>query len=591
MKKKITLVLSILLVVTVGGLLSYELLSKPNDNKKDSTPASSNNISKTSNNKNIIMYFPNWGVYSSEHQNMSVADIPWDKITVINHAFFTVSSSFKLESTDKDADFEKSFPHSEGWDQNQLRGHMGEYKYYKDKYPNVKVLLSVGGWTRGENFHDMAKTKENRQTFINSIIEFLNKYPFIDGIDLDWEYPGENREKDPNDDYDRGCPGGPEDKENFILLLKEIRDGYNKNDMQDKSLTIANTSNYEKLKLQEPDKYIKYLDYINVMTYDFHGSWENTTNHHSAIYKNNEDPTDYDKYTYSAEDSMKMYVKEYGIPSEKLNVGSPFYSRGWSVVDDSTGKDGLFSTAKKGYKGSWDGPQNPGGQIPWFQLKNMENKDGWKKYFDNKSKVPYLYNKELKAMLTYEDEDSLKERCDFVLKNEYGGMIIWEISGDDKSSGFPLTSIIWEKFGKPSGASKSKDSNDSKNNSSKEKEEATSNDKASNEDTHSNDKETSTSGLDTKFEITSDWGSGANWSMVITNNTGNDISGWEVSFSFPKKITQCWDGSFSNSGDTYKISNPAWGGSLKKGDSITVGGACEGDSKGLSIKNISTSIK
>ena len=592
MKKKFVFILSIILVITIGGLLSYEFISKPKKNNEDSTPANSTSIRKTNDNKNIIVYFPNWGIYSSEHQNISVADIPWDKVTVINHAFFTVSNDFKLESTDKDADFEKSLPHSEGWDQNQLRGHMGEYKYYKDKYPDVKVLLSVGGWTRGENFHAMAKTKENRSTFINSVIDFLDEYPFIDGIDLDWEYPGENREKDPNDDYDRGCPGGPEDKENYTLLLKEIREGYEKNNMKDKSLTIANTGNYEKLKLQEPDKYIKYLDYINVMTYDFHGAWEDTTNHHSPIYMNNDDPTDYSEYSYCVEDVMKMYVKEYDIPSEKLNVGSPFYSRGWSDVDDGTGEDGLFSTAKKGYKGSWDGSQNPGGQVPWFQLKEMENKDGWNKYFDKKAKVPYLYNKKLKSMISYEDEDSLKERCDFVLKNKYGGMIVWEISGDDKSAGFPITSIIWEKFGKPFGNSTSTSSgSDPKKNPENDDQEADSKGNSSDEKGASNGDATSSNGLDINFEVTSDWGTGANWSMFITNKAGKDISSWEVSFSFDKKISQCWDGTFSTSGDTYKISSPTWNTTFKNGESVTVSGACEGNSKDLNIKNVETTVK
>lgn len=520
------------------------------------------------------MYFPNWGVYSESHNNLTVGDIPWDNVTVINHAFFTVSKDFKLESTDKDADFEKSFPNSEGWDQGQLRGHIGEYKYYKSKYPNVKVLISVGGWTRGENFHDMAKTKENRKIFIDSIIDFLKKYPFIDGIDIDWEYPGENREKDPNDEYDKGCPGGPEDKENFTLLLKEIRQAYDDNNLPDKMLTIANTGNYEKLQLQEPDKYIGYLDFINVMTYDFHGAFETQTNHHASIYYNDDDPTRYNKYTFCAEDAMKMYVKEYNIPTEKLNVGSPFYSRGWSEVDDSTGKNGLFSTATKAYKGSWDNATSPGGQIPWFQIKEMENKDGWKKYWDDKAKVPYLYNKDLKSMITYEDEKSLKERCNFVIKNNYGGIIVWEITGDDKSKNFPLTTLLWESFGKTTGTSTENIS------SIKDNEENI------NEEVMNNNLD----GFNINFEVTSDWTSGVNWSMTIENNSGKDISSWKVSFDFDKKISQCWEGVLSSSGNTYTISNPSWGGSIKDGSSITVNGACEGNSKDLKIKNIKIEV-
>ncbi|WP_211135000.1 glycosyl hydrolase family 18 protein [Clostridium paraputrificum] len=580
MKKKLLISASIALILCLSLFISYRNITKNNFNNNSTVNEEVSNNSATNqnntynNNKNIIMYFPNWGVYSESHNNLTVGDIPWDKVTLINHAFFTVSKEFKLESTDKDADFEKSFPNSEGWNQDQLRGHIGEYKYYKSKYPNVKVLISVGGWTRGENFHDMSKTKENRKIFIDSIIDFLKKYPFIDGIDIDWEYPGENREKDPNDEYDKGCPGGPEDKENFTLLLKEIRQAYNDNNFSNKMLTIANAGNYEKLQLQEPDKYIKYLDFINVMTYDFHGAFESKTNHHSPIYYNDDDPTRYNKYTFCAEDALKMYVKEYNIPTEKLNVGSPFYSRGWSEVDDSTGTNGLFSTATKAYKGSWDSATSPGGQIPWFQIKEMENKDGWKKYWDDKAKVPYLYNKNLKSMITYEDEKSLKERCNFVIKNNYGGIIVWEITGDDKSKNFPLTTLLWESLGKTTETS-------TENNSS-----IKDNEENINEEVMNNNLDD----FNINFEVTSDWTSGANWSMTIENNSGNDISSWKVSFDFDKKISQCWEGVLSSSGNTYTISNPSWGGSIKDGSSIKVNGACEGNSKDLKIKNIKIEV-
>lgn len=580
MKKKLLISASIALILCLSLFISYRNITKNNFNNNSTVNEEVSNNSATNqnntynNNKNIIMYFPNWGVYSESHNNLTVGDIPWDKVTLINHAFFTVSKEFKLESTDKDADFEKSFPNSEGWNQDQLRGHIGEYKYYKSKYPNVKVLISVGGWTRGENFHDMSKTKENRKIFIDSIIDFLKKYPFIDGIDIDWEYPGENREKDPNDEYDKGCPGGPEDKENFTLLLKEIRQAYNDNNFSNKMLTIANAGNYEKLQLQEPDKYIRYLDFINVMTYDFHGAFESKTNHHSPIYYNDDDPTRYNKYTFCAEDALKMYVKEYNIPTEKLNVGSPFYSRGWSEVDDSTGTNGLFSTATKAYKGSWDSATSPGGQIPWFQIKEMENKDGWKKYWDDKAKVPYLYNKNLKSMITYEDEKSLKERCNFVIKNNYGGIIVWEITGDDKSKNFPLTTLLWESLGKTTETS-------TENNSS-----IKDNEENINEEVMNNNLDD----FNINFEVTSDWTSGANWSMTIENNSGNDISSWKVSFDFDKKISQCWEGVLSSSGNTYTISNPSWGGSIKDGSSIKVNGACEGNSKDLKIKNIKIEV-
>lgn len=446
MKKIIALMTSAILAssILLGATVKETVSEGVNNNVVETT-----NKSGATDGKNVIAYFPNWGMYNQNHQMIQVGDMPWDKLTVINHAFFTVNKDFKLETTDLYADFDKPMAHSEGWE--GLRGFMGEYKYYKQLYPDVKVLISVGGWTRGENFHDMAKTEATRKVFIDSVVEFLQMYPFIDGIDIDWEYPGIDRERDKNDEWDRGCPGGPEDKENYTLLLKEIREAYNTNGLEECMLTIADSAGYDKVALQEPDKFIEYLDFINVMTYDLHGAFEDVTNHHAAIYPNPNDPSGTEptdiKNMYNTQSAMKVYTDVYGIAPEKLNVGTPFYSRGWGGVDPSTGTDGLFAKATGKHIGSWDNIHSPGGQYGWFQLKKMENTGGWVKYRDDIAKVPYLYNKSIGAMLTYEDEISLAERCDFITENNYGGMIIWEISGDDIKADYPMTTIIADKIG------------------------------------------------------------------------------------------------------------------------------------------------
>jgi len=423
----------------IGVLLSLALLVTM-------IPAGTGTV-KAAGGKNIVAYFPNWGIYNSAHRSMTVGMIPWDKVTVINHAFFEVDSSFKLASTDTFADFDKMMEHSEGWDANQLRGHFGEYKYYKNLYPNVKVIISVGGWTRGQNFHAMALTSSGRAVFIQSIVDFLKKYPFIDGIDLDWEYPGVNRAADPNDQYDRGCPGGPEDKQNFTSLLREIRQAYNNNGLSGKLLTIAVPSGYDKLALQEPDVYAQYLDWLNVMTYDMHGAWETTTNHQSPLYANPNDPSATApvdiKNKYNTDAAMKTLQQVYKVPAEKLYVGTPYYSRGWKGV--TGGINGMYGTATGAATGTWDNPQSPGGQYPYFTLKTMENQGGYVKYRDDTyTKTPWLYNAAQGIVLSYEDTTSLSARCDYINSNGYGGLILWEISGD--TSDYELTTLAHQKL-------------------------------------------------------------------------------------------------------------------------------------------------
>lgn len=396
--------------------------------------------------KRVIAYFPNWGTYNAAHKNMTVGMIPWNYVSVVNHAFFEVGSDFKLASTDTYADFDKIFDHSEGWEPGNLRGHFGEYKYYKQQYPGVKVMVSVGGWTRGQNFHAMALTAANRAIFVQSVVDFLNQYPFIDGIDIDWEYPGVDRAADPNDEYDKGCPGGPEDKENYTALLREIRQGLDNNGLSSKILSIATAAGYDKLELQEPDIFAQYVDWINVMTFDFHGAWETTTNHATPLYVNPDDPSATSpvdiKNKYNVDYAMRNLRDNYHIPADKLNAATPFYSRGWKGV--SGGTDGMFANATGATVGSWDNPNSPGGQFPYSELKAMENAGGYVKYRDTYARTPWLYNASTGVTLTYEDEQSLSEKCDYINSNGFGGLMIWEISGDD--SNFTLTKLAYNKL-------------------------------------------------------------------------------------------------------------------------------------------------
>lgn len=536
--------------------------------------------------KRVVAYFPNWGTYGSNHQNMAVGDIPWNKVTHINHAFFTVNSSFKLESTDAFADFEKTFPHSEGWsDPNRLAGHMAEYKYYKSQYPNVKLFISVGGWTRGQNFHAMAKTSATRKVFIDSVIEFLNTYPFVDGIDIDWEYPGIDRPTDPYDQYDYGCPGGPEDGANFTLLLKELREAYNAHNLRNKLLTIAAPAGMEKIKLTNPSEYSKYLDFINVMTYDMHGAWEGQTNHQSAIYKSSDDPSSSQMLT--TEEAMKIFTDQYGIPASKLNVGTPFYSRGWAGINNNTGKDGLYATTTSYYRGSWDLPSHPqpGGQVPYYELKQLETTNGWQKYRDYKAKVPYLYNKSKGIMLSYEDEASLTERSRFIKDNGYGGLVIWQLTGDIKNQGFPMTSLAFDLM--RDGASLPAPTPEPQPTPTPTPEPSPQPNPTPDPDPQPAPTPTETT-FKFDFKIASSWGSGFTYQAELTNNTTQTINNIELKFNLDTKLTSAWSDMklIKENNGQYVFQPASWITNFAPGQTLRFGGSGKGSGSGAIPTNI-----
>ncbi|MGO5074752.1 glycosyl hydrolase family 18 protein [Clostridium sporogenes] len=398
--------------------------------------------------KRIVAYFTEWGVYSG-HDNYKISDVPWDKVTHINYAFATIKNN-KIALFDEWAATGIDF--GDGWD-SPYKGNLGQIKKYKKKYPNVKVLISIGGWSQSAGFHNVAKTPENRKVFCDSVVEFLRKWN-LDGADIDWEYPGFKREGDTVDNpNDQGTPLADDtEKETFTLLLKDLRATLNdagKKDNKYYELTAAVGCGKDKIEKTEPDKYSQYLDFMNIMTYDMNGAWENVTGHQSPLYKNPYDNhEDLVKNYYNVDTAMKLF-ESYGIPKDKLVVGSPYYSRGWKgVKNDGPIKElpGLFATATGAAKGTWDGGR-AAGCNPYHYIKGTLEKDSsFKKYRDPYSKVPYLYSESKGEMYTYEDETSLGEKVKYVKDNNYGGMIFWELAGDAPLKGSSLTDVMYKGF-------------------------------------------------------------------------------------------------------------------------------------------------
>lgn len=310
-----------------------------------------------------------------------------EKLTHINYAFANIIDGKITEGQSNDPENFK-----------RLNG-------LKQQNPKLKILISVGGWGWSGGFSDMASTYEKRRKFINSTIDFINSHE-LDGIDLDWEYPALTGNNNPH---------MPEDKENFTALLKELRDALDKNSEktnQNYLLTIAAGAFPDYVNNIELEKIIIYLDFINLMTYDFAGGWDKETGHLTNLYVSILNPDG-----ISTDKAIQYYIDK-GAPANKLVLGIAFYGRGWTEVTPKN--NGLFQIAN-----------GRGLEFSYFDIYNNSlNKNGFMSYYDSIAEAPYLWNDSSKTFISYENEKSIIAKCRYTEENKLFGIMFWEYNGD-----------------------------------------------------------------------------------------------------------------------------------------------------------------
>ncbi len=268
---------------------------------------------------------------------------------------------------------------------------------------DLKILISVGGWSWSKNFSNAVLTENSRQIFANSAIDFMLKYQ-IDGIDLDWEYPGQIGD---NNVYRK------EDKENFTSILKLIRYKLDSLSNNKYLLTVATGANQNYLDHTNMKEAQKYLDFINIMTYDFYTGGSKYTGHHANLYNSEHNI----KHPRSAEIAVEQHLKV-GIPANKLVLGVPFYGRWWKRVNPKN--NGLYQPST-GVTGAYG----------YSQIADSIKSKTFTSYWDKSAGAPYIWREKDSLFLTYENEQSLNIKSDFVKSNQLGGIMFWQFNGDN----------------------------------------------------------------------------------------------------------------------------------------------------------------
>jgi chitinase len=276
----------------------------------------------------------------------------------------------------------------------------------KQQNPSLTVLVSVGGWLWSNNFSEVSLTLQSRETFIQSVMEFLKRYD-LDGLDIDWEYPGMTGS---------GHPFRSEDAQNFTLLLKELRTRFTTETGRTHHrlyLTIAAGASDEFLAHTEMEKVQRYVDTVNLMSYDYYESPSDAlTGHHAPLFTSPSDPK-----KVSGNASVLAFEKA-GVPASKILLGMPFYGRMWGEVADHN--HGLFQPGKP----------VPNAYAPYHAIAETMLNHGFDRYWDSKASVPYLYSPEKQIFVSYEDPESIAAKCNYVRAHDLGGVMFWDYSGD-----------------------------------------------------------------------------------------------------------------------------------------------------------------
>lgn len=349
--------------------------------------------------KEVVGYYPNWQWYD-RNKLVNPISIDYSKYTVINYCFFQPMPNGTIVEGDTWAD-ENLLKGQIDWANNSYIPNTSIID--RAHNANVKVLLSIGGWTWSNNFPSIAADPQKRATFAHECNRLVSFYNF-DGIDIDWEYPGYAPHG-----------GGPNDAANFTLLLQQIRDSLNALEVlaaEQYLLTAAVGASQAHMNNVQWNNVVPLLDMINMMSYDFFGAWDAVANHNNPLYAGAcGDPN------FNIAGAFTLLTQTYSVPANKINIGVAFYGRTQSG----------FTTLCGPTSGTAANTAFPPDGTPLYYeiLPTMNN---YTQQWDAAAQVPWLSGNGV--FVSYDDEHSIALKANYINTVGARGAIIWEITGD-----------------------------------------------------------------------------------------------------------------------------------------------------------------
>ena len=350
--------------------------------------------------KVVMCYWGTWANYRPKEGKFVTDNVDGSLCTHLIYSFAGLDSSkWAIKTLDAWLDLEDNYG-------------LAGFKKATDlrvKYPHLKVMIAIGGWNEGSTkYSQMAKDKEKRQKFVNSTVEFLVKHKF-DGLDLDWEYPSK-----------RG--GSPEDKKNFIHLIKELKDAFKVHKFLLTAAIGAGKATID-ISYDVPNMY-KYLDYVNVMCYDYHGKWDKKTGHNAPLKAR---PNEVGGNIFLNLEYTVNYLMKKGAKPEKTVLGVPLYGRSFLLSNPSNNRMGAPAKSS-----SFAGPfTREQGFLGYNEICQELNSDGskWTVVWEKCHQAPYMFKND--RWVSFDNERSVRLKANFAFKKNLGGVMVWSIETDD----------------------------------------------------------------------------------------------------------------------------------------------------------------
>ncbi|GGK73431.1 phosphatidylinositol-specific phospholipase C domain-containing protein [Mangrovihabitans endophyticus] len=438
--------------------------------------------------RRVVAYFNGGRTGADGTPHYLVKNIPWSKVTHINYAFAAVQNNRIAVDA---AATQMQWPGEVGAEMDgslPYKGHFNLLTKYKRLHPRVKTLISVGGWAGSTGFYAMTTNADGSvnqggiNTFAGSVVDFLRTYGF-NGVDIDFEYPTVLDDSGNPSDWAVSNPRRKGLPQAYTALMKTLRENLDRASAADGHyylLTSASSASGYLVRGMANQQALRYQDFTNLMAYDYHGTWNDVVGPNATLYDDHKDPELADLYStpeyggigYFNTDWAMKYMRGQ-MQAGRVNIGVPYYTRGWKNVTGGT--NGMWGTSTKtdcepgtgikrpcgdgaiGIDNIWHDETSNGGELgsgtnPLWHAENLKRNvmpryapnvgldpdtdandrisGTYTRHWDDTTKTSWLWNSSKKVFLSTEEEQSIDAVAALVRSTGAGGVMMWELGGD-----------------------------------------------------------------------------------------------------------------------------------------------------------------